>query len=123
MTNLEILTKEYESLKGQFVLVGNQAFRFIGIGEDDMDYYYVLYDGRTLRLTTCLQRLTPLKGFILENHYNDMVRIAKLNHYDQLTLWGSKDDSLSEFNEKHKEELTNGWNDTKFILGPHWELK
>jgi hypothetical protein len=123
MTNLEIFTNEYETLKGQFVLVDNQTFRFIGIGEDDMDYYYVLYDGRTLRLTTCLQRLTPLKGFILEDHYNEMVRIAKLNHYDQLTLWGSKDDSLSEFNEKHKEELTNGWNDTKFILGPHWELK
>jgi hypothetical protein len=122
MTNLEIFTKEYETLKGQFVLVDTEAIRLIGIAEDEIDYYYVLYNGRTLRLTSCVMRLTPLKGFILDDHYNDMVRMSKLNHYDQVTLWGSKDDELIGFNEKHKEELINGWNDTKFILGPHWDL-
>jgi hypothetical protein len=51
-----------------------------------------------------------------------MIRIAKLNHYDQPSLWGTNK-NIAEFNEKHKEELTSDWDkNTKFILGPYWEL-
>jgi hypothetical protein len=61
-------------------------------------------------------------GSIIEDHYNEMIRIAKLNHYDQPSLWGTNK-NIAEFNEKHKEELTSDWDkNTKFILGPYWEL-
>jgi hypothetical protein len=120
--NLTLITNEFENLKGQYVLVDCESFRLIGIVEDEHDYYYCLYDGRKLKLTTCLMRITPLKGYIIEDHYNEVIRIAKLNHYDQPSLWGTNK-NISEFNEKHKEELTSDWDkNTKFILGPYWEL-
>jgi hypothetical protein len=120
--NLTLITNEFENLKGQYVLVDCESFRLIGIVEDEHDYYYCLYDGRKLKLTTCLMRITPLKGYIIEDHYNEMIRIAKLNHYDQPSLWGTNK-NIAEFNEKHKEELTSDWDkNTKFILGPYWEL-
>jgi hypothetical protein len=44
-----------------------------------------------------------------------MIRLAHLNHYDLLS------EIFSELIEQHKKEVTN-WKDTRFILGPHWEL-
>jgi hypothetical protein len=123
-SNLEIFTEEYERLKGQFILVDNIALRFIGLVEDEEDYYYCLYDGRKLKLTTCVQMITPLKGFIYDNHYNEMVRMAKLNHYDQPTLYGIKDsEEVEKLNNSHKAELLENWDEnTKFMCGPCWEL-
>lgn len=121
--NLTIITNEFETLKGQYVLSHCEAHRLIGIVEDEHDYYYCLYDGRKLRLTTCLTRLTPLKGYIRDDDYNEMIRLAKLNDFDQPTLWGKNDEKIKEFNEEHKNELTKNWDEnTKFILGPYWEL-
>jgi hypothetical protein len=60
--NLTLITNEFENLKGQYVLVDCESFRLIGIVEDEHDYYYCLYDGRKLKLTTCLMRITPIKG-------------------------------------------------------------
>jgi len=121
--NLTIFTKEFEEMKGQYVLSYCEAYRLIGIVDDTEDYYYCLYDGRKLRLTTCLTRITPLKGYIRDDDYNEMIRLAKLNHFDQPTLWGQNDEKIKEFNEEHKNELTKNWDEnTKFILGPYWEL-
>ena len=53
----------------------------------------------------------------------EMIRLAKLNHYDQPNLYGIKgDNSIEEFNHKHKLDLLSNWNDTSFIIGPNWEL-
>jgi hypothetical protein len=122
--NLTIFKEQYETLKGQFILVDNVALRFIGLVEDEEDYYYCLYDGRKLKLTTCVQMITPLKGFIYDNHYLEMVRMAKLNHYDQPTLYGIKDtEELEKINRLHKEELLENWDKgTQFIVGPYWEI-
>ncbi len=115
MNNLEIITNEFNQLKGQFVICSDQVYRLIGIADDDEDWYYALYDGRRITLHSCVGRITPLKGYILEDHYKEMIRIAKLNHYDLL------DDTFAHFIEQHKKEVTN-WQGTWFILGPHWEL-
>jgi hypothetical protein len=122
--NLKIITQEYENLKGQYVLVHNESHRLIGICEDECDYYYCLYDGRRLHLTTCLTRITPLKGYILDDHYKEMLRLAQLNHYDQLKLGGnSSPNETAAFNAQHKEDLLSTWDDgTRFILGPFWDL-
>jgi hypothetical protein len=113
--NLTIITNEFNSFKGQFVICSDRVYRFIGIADDDEDWYYVLYDGCEILLHSCVGRITPLKGYIYDDYYDEMIRIAKLNHYDQLQ------EAFSEFVEQHKADVTY-WTDTRFILGPHWEL-
>ena len=113
--NLTIITKEFNEFKGQFVICSDQVYRFIGIADDDEDWYYVLYDGRRITLHSCVGSITPLKGYIYDDDYDEMIRIAKLNHYDLL------EEAFSEFVEQHKRDVTD-WQTTQFILGPHWEL-
>jgi hypothetical protein len=113
--NLTIITNEFNSFKGQFVICSGQVYRFIGIADDDEDWYYVLYDGRKITLHSCVGSITPLKGYIYDDHYDEMIRLAHLNHYDLLS------EIFSELIEQHKKEVTD-WKDTRFILGPHWEL-
>jgi hypothetical protein len=120
MNNLEIFTNEFNNLKGQFVICSDRVYRFIGIADDDDDYYYALYDGREFTLHSCVGRITPLKGYILQRDYDEMIRLAKLNHYDQPEIYGYEKEAEA-FNEQHKKEITD-WKDTRFILGPYWDL-
>jgi hypothetical protein len=116
--NRTLILEEFEKLKGRMVISWGKVYRLIGISEDDIDYYYVLYDGRKIVNSTCVGRITPLKCYILDSHYEEMISLAKGNHYDQPTLFKSKED-ISKFNEEHKKEVTEGIN---FIAGPYWEL-
>lgn len=123
MDNLTIITNQFNELKGQMVICSDRVLRFIGIADDDEDYYYVLYDGRKITLHSCVGRITMLKGYILDKDYNEMVRLAKINHFDQPTLWGNKvSEDAIEFNEKHKSEITTWDKKTRIILGPCWDL-
>jgi hypothetical protein len=122
MDNLTIITNKFNELKGQFVICNDRVYRFIGIADDDEDWYYALYDGRKFTLHSCVGSITPLKGYILEKHYNEMIRLAKINHFDQPDLWMNKNpEEMEEFNEKHKVEITS-WKDTRFICGPYWDI-
>ena len=95
-TNKTRIFQEFETLKGQFVITDSQSIeRLLAIAEDDMDYYYVTFDGRKITFNTCVGSLIPLKGYIREKDYEKLIRSAKLNHYDQPTL----------FNIKNNEEL------------------
>jgi hypothetical protein len=114
MDNLTIITNEFNQLKGQMVICSDQVYRLIGIADDDEDWYYALYDGRRITLHSCVGRIIPLKGFIQQRDYDEMIRIAKLNHYDLL-------DDGQDFIKQIENEITN-WETTRFILGPHWEL-
>jgi len=123
MDNLTIFTNEYNELRGQLVISDDKVYRFIGLAEDEQDYYYVLYDGRKIFLHTCVGSIVPLKGYIREKDYEEMIRIAKLNHYDQATLWASHEpEKAKEFSEQHKKEVTSWKDDTRFIQGPCWDL-
>lgn len=123
MDNLTIFKNQFEELKGQMVICSNRVFRFIGIADDGDDYYYVLYDGRRITLHSCVGSITRLKGYILDRDYNEMVRLAKLNHFDQPTLWGNEvSEETIKSSENHKAEITNWGQETKFILGPCWDL-
>lgn len=121
MDNITRITEEYEGLKGQFVICGDKVYRLIGIADDDEDYYYALYDGRQITLHSCVGRIMPLKGYMREQDYNEMIRIAKLNHLDQPTLYNRNQEEGIKYSEQHKKDVTH-WKDTRFILGPHWEL-
>jgi hypothetical protein len=123
MDNLTIITNQFDELKGQMVICSGEVLRFIGIADDDEDYYYVLYDGRTITLHSCVGRITMLKGYIIDRDYNEMIRLAKINHFDQPTLWGNEvSETTIKYSEDHKAEITK-WNQkTRFILGPCWDL-
>ena len=83
-TNLPIILEEFKKLKGQFVITsGWRIERLVGIGTDDDDWYYLTYNGRKLTWNTCVGRLMALKGKLDDRDYNEFVRLAKLNHYDQ----------------------------------------
>jgi hypothetical protein len=91
MNNKELILNEFEQLKGQFVITESwEVERLVAIGEDEMDYYYITYDGRKLKFHTCVGRIIPLKGKIDDKHYNEFERIANLNHYDRFITDGKE---------------------------------
>lgn len=92
--NLKIILAEFEQLKGQFVINHNRVERFIAIATDDQDYYYVTYDGKKCHWTSCLMGLVPLKGKIDDKHYEEFIRLAKLNDLDQPTFHGHNPDDI-----------------------------
>lgn len=125
--NLKIILAEFEELKGQFVITDSWKIeRLIAIGEDDMDYYYVTYNGRKLTWNTCVGGLVRLKNKIEDKDYNEFVRIAKINHYDQENLWMPSDEEkkkeILRINREHKLEITRLEEPNKFLTDVCWEL-
>lgn len=91
--NLKKILSEFDKLKGQFVITESHVVhRLIAIGTDETDYYYITYDGRKKHWNTCVGRIIPLKGKIDDEHYNEFIRLAKLNHNDQATILGHNPD-------------------------------
>ena len=121
---LQQILEEFESLKGQFVITSGQDIeRLVAIGEDDEDYYYVTYNGRKLTFSSCVGRIMPLKGYLRDEDYLELRRLARLNHFDQVDLWGSKSsEETKEFNEKHKAEMMALKEPDKFLTEVCWEL-
>lgn len=115
--NLTLIKEEFEKLKGQFVITDSWRIqRLVAIGEDEHDYYYITYDGRKLHWNTCVGRIVPLKGYLRDKDYNEFVRLAKLNHFDQATLWGRKVTEESElFVQNHVAELLALPDDHRFL--------
>lgn len=112
--NLKKIGEEFNNLKGQFVISGYSVYRLIGILDDTEDYYYALYDGRKIEYHSCVGRIFPLKGYLRESDYQEMIRIAGLNHYDQIDLPA---------NQNHKDSLIKQLSEKDvFIEGPYWDL-
>lgn len=98
--NKKRIIEEFESLKGQFVIdLDWRVKRLVGVVEDDIDYYWLLYDGRVFSLHSCVGRVVPLKGKIENGDYNEFVRLAYLNH------WDIADYGEDNYSKKHKEEI------------------
>lgn len=113
----------FDNLKGQFIINGTLVERLIAVGTDEFDYYWVTYNGRKLRWSTCCGNIIPLKGYIKNKDYNDFISLAKLNHGDKTSLWFKKDDETSEeAKEKHKKEITTLKGEDKFLTDVCWDL-
>jgi hypothetical protein len=83
--NLKHILKEFEELKGQFVITLDWKIeRLVSIGDDEFDYYWITYNGRELHWNSCVRRIMPLKGYLRDEDYHELIRLAKLNHYDQI---------------------------------------
>ncbi len=81
---LKIILDEFEAHKGEFVItMSHRIERFIGVGTDNQDYYYITYDGRKITWNTCVGHLIYLKGKLDDKDYEHFIRIADLNHYDK----------------------------------------
>lgn len=122
--NHKIILGEFEKHKGEFVITDSwKVERLIAIGDDGFDYYYVTYDGRKLTWNTCVGRIIPLKGKIENNEYMNFIRIAKLNHFDQIKLWNSEiTKEKQEIINQHKKELTTLKSPDKFLTEVCWDL-
>lgn len=131
--NLKIILAEFEKLKGQHVINHWKVERFIAIAADKHDYYYVTYDGRKVTWSSCLINLIPLKGKIDDKHYDEFIRLAKLNHFDQETLHGRNPDEIvddtmfipltyKQASLKHKREMEKTHEDSEFLTEVCWDL-
>ena len=119
MTAEERVKQEFESLKGQFVITQSHKIeRLVTIGEDEHDLYWVTYDGRKLTWNTCVGALMPLKGYLRDKDYNELVRSATLNHFDQETCYGKQ----GENSQTHKNELLKVSGTDKFLSDLCWNL-
>lgn len=112
-TNLPKILEQYEKLKGQFVITDNwEIERLVGIGDDTTDWYWLTYNGRKLKWHTCVGGLIQLKGKIDDKDYNEFVRTAKLNHYDQFPA----------IREDHIKELEKVNGNDEIVVGLYIEL-
>ena len=129
--NLKIILGEFEKLKGQHVINHWKVERFIAIAADKHDYYYVTYDGRKTTWSSCLMNLIPLKGKIDDKHYEEFIRLSKLNHHDQLL--GREPNDIVDDNafipltykqaaQKHKREMENISEGSEFLTEVCWDL-
>jgi|688.fasta_scaffold01065_60 hypothetical protein len=125
-SNLKLILQEFEELKGQFVINHNVVERFIGIGSDDDDYYYITYNGRETKWNTCVGGIVPLKGKIDDKHYNEFIRLAKINHFDQPNLWIPRTDEdkqkMLESSILHKNEISKVNGTDKYLTDIYWDL-
>lgn len=105
--NKTLILSKFEELKGQFVITDSwEVERLVAVGEDEMDYYWITYDGRRFKWNTCVGRVIPLKGYLRDQDYAEFVRLAKLNHFDQVTIWGNGNPEEAKlFNQNHIAEL------------------
>ena len=115
--NKTLILQEFEQLKGQFIINdSHQIERLVAVGEDDMDYYWITYNGRQLTWHSCVGRVVPLKGYLRENDYAEFIRLAKLNHFDQVTLWGNTEPTKAkEAVDAHLTDLLTLPNDHQFL--------
>jgi hypothetical protein len=106
--NRKLIIQEFESLKGQFVIAGDwKVKRIVGVVEDDMDYYWLFYDGRKFSLDSCLCRIVALRGKIDDKDYDEFVRLAYLNHYDLIGYYCKEEnkEEAIKYCEEHKKDL------------------
>jgi hypothetical protein len=106
MTAKDLILEEFENHKGEFVL--NQSYelvRFIALGSDGHDYYYITTNGWDVKWNTCVGKLIYLKGKIDDNDYNGFISRAKLNHVDQIRKDFDKKSFKNSLTQKGSEEI------------------
>ncbi len=120
---IDRLREEWEEHKGEFVLTQSHRLeRFIAIGDDGDDYYYVTYNGKEITWNSAVGKLIYLKGKIDDYDYDNFIRLAKLNHWDQPEHYQMVYDNWdnSDTHKRECEELNSEID--KFITDVCWDL-
>lgn len=85
MKNKKELIDYWDLHKGEFVISSsNIVERFLAIVEDKDDIYYLMYNGKSFILHSILTDNIILKNKINSDDYDKLIKLAKLNHNDQL---------------------------------------
>lgn len=114
----------FNVLKGQFVITASWKIeRLVAVGSDEHDYYWVTYNGRVFTWNTCVGRIMPLKGHLQDKDYDELVRLARLNHFDQATLWGKDEVEGAIVANKHKNDLMKLEGSDQILTEVCWEMK
>jgi hypothetical protein len=92
LTNKEHTQDIFDRLKGTLVLIDRQVLRFIGIGQDQYDYLYILWDGKKITYRTILSNLIQLKNKIDKKDYDSMINSSMINDYDSKKCFNPKSD-------------------------------
>ena len=65
----------------------------------------------------------PLKGHLRDKDYNELVRLADLNHFDRATRWDHSNSGESESATRgHKNGLMKILDNERFLTDLCWEL-
>lgn len=123
-SNKEKILTTFEELKGQFVITTSHHIeRLVAIGDDGDDYYWVTFNGRELVWNTCVGRIMPLKGYLRDEDYLELIRLAKLNHYDQFI---NRDDAFEVMNKEtviqYRNKLLELDGDDRLLTNVCWNL-
>lgn len=78
--NLKILHEKTDEFIGTLVLDHFDVCLFLGIEVNPDDYYYKLSRFGDIRYSSCVGRITPLKGFINDKDYDYYVNVWNLNN-------------------------------------------
>ncbi len=114
------LKAEWEVHKGEFVLTQcHKLARFIAIGEDADDLYWVTYNGREITWNSAVGKLIYLKGKI--DDYANFIRLAKLNHWDQIDVWKGFE-SANERVDHHRKAITTHDEGNNYLTDICWDL-
>jgi hypothetical protein len=108
----------FEKHKGEFVLSHGKVFRLIGVLEDDIDYYWILFDGKKISYDSCVGKFTQLINKIDDNDYNEFIRLAKLNHWD--LVYDEKESNMFKL---AKEKSILDFEEHNIVGGLYWEIK
>jgi hypothetical protein len=123
--NKTLILNQFEENRGQFIIMNNKVVRLVAIAEDEMDYYYVTYDGRKIVWHSCVGSYTVLKNKIDDKDYNELIRIAKLNHWDQDDITHLVETSTSFHLEgviEHKKQMEKEEGDNHYLTPFCWDL-
>ena len=124
--NKTLILNQFDENRGQFVIMHNKVVRLVAIAQDDDDYYYVSYDGRKVIWHSCVGSYTVLKNKIDDKDYTEMIRLAKINHFDQDDLWmpSTEEDKAQQkhYAKKHKQKMEKEEGDNKYLTPFCWDL-
>ncbi len=123
---VERLKREFEEHKGEFVIVNHKVVRFVAIGDDGDDYYYATYDGRKITWNSAVGKLVYLKGKLDDQDYQEFIRLAKINHYDQddFLMPDTEQDKAQQkhYAKKHRQQMEREEGENKYLTEVCWNL-
>ncbi len=104
MTVIDQILEKFNQHKGEFILLNGKLVRLVCVGDDGDDYYWVVYDGRNVFWHSCVGSFVVLKNKIDEKDYNEFIRLAEINHFDQENLFIPSTEEDKEYTRKHSLE-------------------
>lgn len=80
VATLKQLHEKLDPYKNTLVIDGaSNVVKLVGVREEEDDYYWV-FESLHIFLFSCVGRWIPLKGFIDQEKYEELVRVWNLNH-------------------------------------------